>query len=148
MRWDRAFHPDELSLRNHSDHKSLPNHSDHDPSSSSVSFSESTDLSNSISNSVWGEAKNTSTNRKATIVIEHVIQALDVAHTMQHWNIYKKLNERLFLEMHLAHKKGRAPTDPSEGWYKGELWFFDNYVLPSPESWKSVESSVLHLTNA
>jgi len=24
-------------------------------------------------------------NRKATIVIEHLIQASDVAHTMQHW---------------------------------------------------------------
>ena len=25
------------------------------------------------------------TNRKATIVIEHIIQASDIAHTMQHW---------------------------------------------------------------
>jgi hypothetical protein len=31
-------------------------------------------------------------NRKATIVIEHSIQASDVAHTMQHWHIYHKLN--------------------------------------------------------
>ena len=29
-------------------------------------------------------------NRKATIVIEHLIQASDVAHTMQHWHIYIK----------------------------------------------------------
>lgn len=28
-------------------------------------------------------------NRKATIVIEHLIQASDVAHTMQHWHIYR-----------------------------------------------------------
>ena len=28
-------------------------------------------------------------DRKATIVIEHVIQASDVSHTMQHWYIYK-----------------------------------------------------------
>jgi 3'5'-cyclic nucleotide phosphodiesterase len=27
-------------------------------------------------------------HRKATIVIEHIIQASDVAHTMQHWHIY------------------------------------------------------------
>jgi 3'5'-cyclic nucleotide phosphodiesterase len=27
-------------------------------------------------------------DRKATIVIEHLIQASDVAHTMQHWHIY------------------------------------------------------------
>jgi hypothetical protein len=25
------------------------------------------------------------TNRKATIVLEHIIQASDIAHTMQHW---------------------------------------------------------------
>ena len=29
-------------------------------------------------------------NRKATIVIEHLIQASDVAHTMQHWHVYIK----------------------------------------------------------
>jgi len=28
-------------------------------------------------------------NRKATIVLEHLIQASDVAHTMQHWHVYK-----------------------------------------------------------
>lgn len=38
----------------------------------------------------------TTTNRKATIVIEHLIQASDVAHTMQHWHIYRKWNGRLF----------------------------------------------------
>ena len=26
-------------------------------------------------------------NRKATIVIEHLIQAADVSHTMQHWHV-------------------------------------------------------------
>jgi 3'5'-cyclic nucleotide phosphodiesterase len=29
-------------------------------------------------------------DRKAIIVIEHIIQASDVAHTMQHWHIYRK----------------------------------------------------------
>ena len=29
-------------------------------------------------------------NRKATIVIEHLIQASDVSHTMQHWHVYLK----------------------------------------------------------
>ena len=70
------------------------------------------------------------TNVKATIVIEHIIQAADVAHTMQHWHVYTKWNERLFQEMYLAYEMGRSPKDPSEGWYKGELWFFDNYVIP------------------
>ena len=30
------------------------------------------------------------TNRKATIVLEHLIQASDVSHTMQHWHVYRK----------------------------------------------------------
>jgi hypothetical protein len=69
-------------------------------------------------------------SRKATIVIEHLIQASDVAHTMQHWHVYQKWNQRLFNEMMMAFKDGRADKDPSEGWYGGELWFFDNYVIP------------------
>jgi hypothetical protein len=69
-------------------------------------------------------------NRKATIVVEHIIQASDVAHTMQHWHIYLKWNERLFSEMYRAFESGRSDKDPAEGWYKGELWFYDNYVIP------------------
>lgn len=69
-------------------------------------------------------------NRKATIVIEHLIQASDVAHTMQHWHIYTKWNERLFAEMYGAYKAGRSTKDPSDGWYQGEIGFFDGYVIP------------------
>ncbi|CAB9511705.1 Receptor-type guanylate cyclase gcy [Seminavis robusta] len=69
-------------------------------------------------------------NRKATIVIEHLIQASDISHTMQHWHVYAKWNERLFQEMYKAYKAGRLPKDPSEGWYKGELGFFDFYIIP------------------
>ena len=32
--------------------------------------------------------------------------------------------------MYRAYEAGRMAKDPSEGWYKGELWFFDNYVIP------------------
>ena len=31
-------------------------------------------------------------DRKATIVIEHIIQASDVSHTMQHWHVYQRWN--------------------------------------------------------
>eukprot|EP00980_Cylindrotheca_fusiformis_P017023 scaffold5209_cov97-Cylindrotheca_fusiformis.AAC.1 len=60
-------------------------------------------------------------NRKATIVIEHLIQASDVAHTMQHWHLYKDWNERFFMECYRAFKEGSADSDPSENWYKGEI---------------------------
>jgi hypothetical protein len=70
------------------------------------------------------------TNRKATIVIEHLIQASDISHTMQHWQVYRKWNGRLFHEMYRAYKEGREAKDPSEFWYKGEMGFFDFYVIP------------------
>jgi hypothetical protein len=72
---------------------------------------------------------------KATIVIEHIIQAADVAHTMQHcWHVYTKWNQKLFHEVYTAYKIGRGPDmDPAETWYQGELWFFDNYVIPLGE---------------
>lgn len=91
----------------------------------------------------------------ATIVIEHLIQASDVAHTMQHWyvvsfdsiasnrvfqhfslsfdthrHVYKKWNERLFKELYDAYQSGRWDKDPSENWYQGEIGFFDNYIIP------------------
>ena len=76
------------------------------------------------------DASHKDINRKATIVIEHLIQASDVSHTMQHWHVYQAWNESLFHEMFKAYKLGRTAKNPSDGWYKGELWFFDNYVIP------------------
>jgi hypothetical protein len=69
-------------------------------------------------------------HRKATIVIEHLIQASDVCHTMQHWHVYRKWNERLFEEMYQAYREGRSDKDPSEFWYTGEIGFFDFYIIP------------------
>jgi class 3 adenylate cyclase len=76
------------------------------------------------------ESSQEAVNRKATIVIEHLIQASDVSHTMQHWHVYLKWNERLFHEMYKAYSEGRAETDPSETWYQGELGFYDFYIIP------------------
>ena len=69
-------------------------------------------------------------DRKATIVLEHLIQASDVSHTMQHWHIFSKWNEKLFLEMYHAYKLGRLENDPASNWYKSEIGFFDFYVIP------------------
>jgi hypothetical protein len=76
------------------------------------------------------ESPKNQSDRKATIVIEHLIQASDVAHTMQHWHVYLKWNQCLFQEMYRAYVEGRAEKDPSEGWYQGELGFFDFYIIP------------------
>ena len=134
LRWDKAFNPD----------KYLDDSSSNDATESIEStLSLSTGGSNHKdrqNNKLSKQPKNRDafstnkhrrgTNRRATIVIEHVIQASDVAHTMQHWNVYTKWNEKLFQEMYLAYNHGRSQSDPSTGWYKGELWFFDNYVIP------------------
>jgi class 3 adenylate cyclase len=67
---------------------------------------------------------------KATTVIEHIIQASDVVHTMQHWHIYQKWNWKLFEELFLSFQRGLLEKDPSLHWYQGELDFFDHYIIP------------------
>jgi hypothetical protein len=69
-------------------------------------------------------------NRKATIVIEHLIQASDVSHTMQHWHVFRKWNQALFEEMYDAYLAGRAEKNPADFWYQGEIGFFDFYIIP------------------
>jgi class 3 adenylate cyclase len=69
-------------------------------------------------------------NRKATVVIEHLIQASDVAHTMQHWHVYRRWNEKFFMECYQAYLDGRAENNPATNWYKGEIGFFDFYIIP------------------
>jgi 3'5'-cyclic nucleotide phosphodiesterase len=94
-----------------------------------------------------GTASQEDLNRKATIVIEHLIQASDVSHTMQHWTLYIKWNKRLFEELYLAYRSGRSPKNPADGWYQGELWFFDNYVVRLVEGfWANEMLVVVSLT--
>ena len=55
----------------------------------------------------------TASNRKATIVLEHLIQASDVAHTMQHWHIYRRWNGYLYNEMHKVSMLGYCTSNPA-----------------------------------
>lgn len=75
-------------------------------------------------------------NRKATIVIEHIIQASDISHTMQHWKIYRKWNQKLYEELYVAYLNGRMEKDPAEFWYNGEFGFFDFYIIPLTQKLK------------
>lgn len=68
--------------------------------------------------------------RHAAIILDHLIQASDISHTMQHFQVYQKWSRRLFHETHHAFLAGRSPVHPGVGWYEGELRFFDNYVIP------------------
>ena len=38
--------------------------------------------------------------------------------------------------MYRAYLAGRATTDPSENWYKGEIGFFDFYIIPLAQKLK------------
>lgn len=52
-------------------------------------------------------------NRMATIVIEHLIQAFVSSYSMQHWQIFRKRNERGFEETYEAFKSGWVESDPT-----------------------------------
>ena len=76
------------------------------------------------------ESEKAKIDRKATIVLEHLIQAADISHTMQHWRIYRSWNSKLFMETYAAYKAGRTDKNPADDWYEGELGFFDFYIIP------------------
>jgi hypothetical protein len=43
----------------------------------------------------------------------------------------EKYNCCLFEERYVAFLRGKAGENPPwESWYKGEIWFFDNYIVP------------------
>ena len=74
-----------------------------------------------------------------------LIPIIDVSHTMQHFDIYLKWNERLFGEMYAAYESGRSKKDPSQGWIEGEVWFFDRYIIPLAK--KLAECGVFGVTS-
>jgi hypothetical protein len=69
-------------------------------------------------------------NRKAAIVLETMMQCSDVFHATQNWHVYNKWNERHFEEMYYAYQQRQLDQDPCIFWYKTELLFFDQHVIP------------------
>jgi hypothetical protein len=55
---------------------------------------------------------------------------------MQRWQTYQKWNRKLFDERYRAFVEGKDDIDPSLSWYRDELLFFDNYVIPLARSFK------------
>lgn len=72
-------------------------------------------------------------NSRKTALLELVIQASDVSHTMQHWHIFRQWNNNLFLENYKAYKAGRADQNPVDNWFSSEIGFFKFYVIPLAE---------------
>lgn len=66
---------------------------------------------------------------KSSVILETLMNAADVAHTMQAWDNFLKWNTKLYAEIYAAHLAGRG-GDPSSNWFAGQIGFFDFYVLP------------------
>jgi 3'5'-cyclic nucleotide phosphodiesterase len=77
-----------------------------------------------------------SDTHKALVAIQTLMQVSDVSHTMQHWEVYRKWNEKLFAEYLAAFQAGRSDADPALCWCEGELTFFDHCVIPLAQKLK------------
>ena len=73
---------------------------------------------------------------KQHAVLETMINAADVAHTMQSFQVFVKWNKRLFRELYVAHMVGRLSFDPCENWYTNQIGFFNHYILPLTQKMK------------
>jgi len=105
-----------------------------------------TDLSDPVLKALrkrrWTKAS-TDPNTKATLVMEHILQASSVGHHFQEWGIFLEWNEKKFLEDYLAFLEGRTNKDPSDSWHASQLKFFDDVVLPLSE--RGTETDCWHI---
>ena len=69
-------------------------------------------------------------NLKATAAISLLMQASEAFHTISHWQMYQKWNERSFFELYQAFESGRTKEDPSADWFQKSLQYFDDHVIP------------------
>jgi hypothetical protein len=46
------------------------------------------------------------------------------------YSIYLKWNQRFFEECYQQFLDGRVETNPADGWYQGEMGFYDFYIIP------------------
>ena len=54
-------------------------------------------------------------------------------------SLFIPYSERFFHECYKAYLDGRAETDPSENWVKGEIGFFDFYIIPLAKKLKECQ---------
>ncbi|KAG7361591.1 3'5'-cyclic nucleotide phosphodiesterase [Nitzschia inconspicua] len=91
-----------------------------------------------------GAAVDMDLNQKATCVIECLMQAADEFHALQTWQVFVKWNERAFWEAKKAFKNGRISTDPAKTWYKDQLAFFDNLIIPLSMKLSDIDAFVIN----
>jgi hypothetical protein len=69
-------------------------------------------------------------DRKATCALITLMQAADSFHALGHWYTYQKWSQRQFEEAYKAYDHGRMRQDPCLYWYKSELMYLDEFVIP------------------
>jgi len=70
-------------------------------------------------------------------VLETMMNAADVAHTMQSFRVFVKWNKRLFRELYVAHMSDRLSFDPCDNWYENQIGFFTHYIIPLSQKMKT-----------
>ena len=66
---------------------------------------------------------------RATVVMEQLMKAADVAPVMQGWEHMEKWSTRLFFELMASYEAGRG-EDPRQGWFENQVTFLESYLLP------------------
>jgi hypothetical protein len=66
---------------------------------------------------------------RASVIMEQLIKAADVAPLMQGWDHMEKWSTRLFFELMDSHEAGRG-EDPRRGWFENQITFIESYLLP------------------
>eukprot|EP00978_Attheya_sp_CCMP212_P025722 scaffold83272_cov55-Attheya_sp.AAC.4 len=66
---------------------------------------------------------------KASVVLEQMLKAADVAANMQGWENMKTWSSRLFDEQWLSFQEARG-DDPSSTWFESQITFYESYCLP------------------
>jgi hypothetical protein len=67
---------------------------------------------------------------KTSVLIEILLQAADLSHTMQPWDIYLRWSKKQYMEFHEAYFTGRSDVDPEKTWYARQAFVFDRQAIP------------------
>jgi len=85
-----------------------------------------------------GSSFNCHSYKRISAILEQMIQAADVAHTMQSWPVFIKWNEKLYYELWVAKVHQRGP-DCLDKWFDGQISFFDKYIFPLADRLKQCD---------
>lgn len=73
---------------------------------------------------------NPRTNLHATLLVESLLQASYVSHSMQHWQVFQKWNERLYLEKQISSRSDAGSRPVMGSYYSWQMDWLDVKVIP------------------